>query len=268
MKKADLDGIAHAQRATRAVIQDVARTVKPGVREIDVADAIEAGLVKSGTRSWLHTPYVWWGERTRFDGFRDWMPDALPTARVLQEGEVFILDAAPVIGGYPGDYAFSGIAGAEGPSAAPHAELLSALAEFKTALPAWARQASSGAALFGTVGEAVAAKGLDPIHPLYPSNVLGHLFGRIPRWMGWAPRVGDGFQFPILGAYLRALVLHRVAGAPYPFIHPRAHERAVGAFAVEPHLGKGKVGAKFESILLIDGDETRWLDPGLFGDIA
>jgi hypothetical protein len=42
----------------------------------------------------------------------------------------------------------------------------------------------------------------------------------------------------------------------------------VGLYAVEPHLAKGDVGAKFESILFVDGDETRWLDPGLFGEVV
>jgi hypothetical protein len=37
---------------------------------------------------------------------------------------------------------------------------------------------------------------------------------------------------------------------------------------VEPHLGRGKLGAKFESVLLVDGSETRWLDPGLFGEVT
>lgn len=38
-------------------------------------------------------------------------------------------------------------------------------------------------------------------------------------------------------------------------------------FAIEPHLARRDCGAKFESILVVDRDETRWLDPGLFGDV-
>ena len=33
-------------------------------------------------------------------------------------------------------------------------------------------------------------------------------------------------------------------------------------------LGRGTLGAKFESVLLVDGSETRWLDPGLFGEVV
>lgn len=36
---------------------------------------------------------------------------------------------------------------------------------------------------------------------------------------------------------------------------------------MEPHLASGSLGAKFESVLVVDGDETRWLDPGLFGEV-
>jgi hypothetical protein len=35
-----------------------------------------------------------------------------------------------------------------------------------------------------------------------------------------------------------------------------------------PHLASGAFGAKFESVLVVDGDETRWLDPELFGEVS
>jgi hypothetical protein len=34
-------------------------------------------------------------------------------------------------------------------------------------------------------------------------------------------------------------------------------------WAVEPHLADGNVGAKFEEILIIDGNGARWLDDDL-----
>ena len=62
-------------------------------------------------------------------------------------------------------------------------------------------------------------------------------------------------------------MLHHLAGTPYPFLRTRAPGRVRGLYAVEPHLGKGTQGAKFESVLLVDGQETRWLDPDLFGEV-
>ncbi len=36
-----------------------------------------------------------------------------------------------------------------------------------------------------------------------------------------------------------------------------ARERPHGVFAIEPHLARRDCGTKFESILVVDGDETR-----------
>jgi hypothetical protein len=62
-------------------------------------------------------------------------------------------------------------------------------------------------------------------------------------------------------------VRHSLTRTPYPFLNDVAVEPPRGIFAVEPHLARGRLGAKFESILVVDGDETRWLDPGLFGEV-
>jgi Xaa-Pro aminopeptidase len=263
VRTADVRGIAAAQRLTRAVVHDIAETVKAGAAERDVAERLEAGLVRAGVRAWFHTPYAWFGERTRFAGFHDWEPDALPTERRLEPGEPFILDAAPYVDGHPADYAFSGVL--EGGE--QHSRIREALARLKGQLVQWARTASEGQAIYEAADAAAQAAGLDVVHSLYPGAVLGHQFDVLPRWLQRLPRIGWGFQLPLVAGYAVALARHRLAGAPYPLINPTAAERPRGIFAVEPHLASGPVGAKFESILLVDGDETRWLDPGLFGEV-
>lgn len=32
-----------------------------------------------------------------------------------------------------------------------------------------------------------------------------------------------------------------------------------GFWAIEPHIGLGEIGAKFEEILIVDGENVRWL---------
>jgi hypothetical protein len=118
------------------------------------------------------------------------------------------------------------------------------------------------------VEDSIAAANLDVIHTRYPANVLAHTLEGFPNFSSSAPRIGTGFQLPLLLTYATGIVLHHVLGAPYPFLRARAPGRARGLYAVEPHLGKNGCGAKFESVLLIDGDETRWLDPGLFGEVV
>jgi len=228
-----------------------------------VAQRLEAGLVRAGVRAWLHTPYAWFGERTRFAGFHHWEPDALPGDQRLAEGDAFILDAAPFVDGYPADYAYSG---ALGPS--PElVEMQSALGTLKPRIVELSRSASTGRELFEATGAAVREAGFDVVHHLYPAAVLGHRFDGLPRWLQSLPRIGWGFQPPLVAGYALALFRHVLTGTRYPFINDVSGERPRGVFAIEPHLARGGRGAKFESILVVDGDETRWLDPGLFGEV-
>jgi hypothetical protein len=262
----EVRGIASAQRRARSVIHDVAATLAAGDTERRVAERIEDALMRAGVRTWLHTAYAWFGERTRFGGFHDWEPDALPTERPLLPGEPYLLDAAPFVDGYPADYAFSGVLG-EAPDAG-YGKLRDALTRVKSCLVGWAREARDGKTLFDAVGAAARVAGLDAVHPLYPGAVLGHRFDSLPGWLQRLPRVGWGFQLPLVAGYGLAIFRHKLAGTPYPLLNPVAAGRPVGIFAVEPHLASGPVGAKFESILLLDGDETRWLDPELFGEVT
>jgi hypothetical protein len=264
----EIHGIATAQRVARGVIHDVAETVAAGESEATVARRIEEGLHRAGVRVWLHTPYAWFGERTRFAGFDHWEPEALPSERRLEAGEPFILDAAPFVDGFPADYAFSSVAEPSEEQRAEHERRCRVLAEVKRGIVAWAASAPSGKALFDEVGEAFRRAGLEVVHPLYPGAVLGHRFDSLPRWLQRLPRVGWGFQLPLVAGYGLALVRHALVGAPYPLINHASRERPVGIFAVEPHLAAGPAGAKFESILVVDGSETRWLDPELFGEVA
>jgi Xaa-Pro aminopeptidase len=268
LRAAYVSGIAAAQRITREVILSVAETVKVGDSEREVCARLERGFDAAGVRHWLHTPYAWWGERTRFDWHGVWETNALPSERRLQAGESFILDAAPIIAGFPADFACSGIAPGNAQQTAVHAALLAQLAQVKRELVTWARDAESSDALCARVERSIQGAGSDVIHTRYPAHVLGHTLEGFPNWCSAAPRIGTGFQLPLLMTYATGIVLHHLAGMPYPFLNARAPGRPQGLYAVEPHLGQGTLGAKFESVLLIDGDETRWLDPDLFGEVC
>jgi Xaa-Pro aminopeptidase len=263
LRAAYVKGIANAQRLAREAILTVSQGVKPGDTERVVCARLEREFARAKVAHWLHTPYAWWGERTRFDWHGRWEPSALPNDRVLQEGEAFILDAAPIVDGFPADFAYSGTAG--GQPVTGHFELLAELSRIKRELVQWTREAGSGADLCRRVQSSIEGAGLDVIHTRYPAQVLAHTLEGFPNWCSAAPRIGTGFQLPLLLTYAAGLVLHHLAGAPYPFLNADAPRRPQGLYAVEPHLGRGTLGAKFESVLLVDGDETRWLDPELFG---
>ena len=267
LRSAYVKGIGEAQRVAREAILSVVESVKPGDSERQVVARIEREFARAKVRHWLHTPYAWWGERTRFDWHGRWETNALPSDRVLQDGEAFVLDAAPIVHGSPADFAYSGFATGAAEEKRAHARLLEQLTNLKRELVRWAREAASGGELCTRVGSAIEGAGLDVIHTRYPAHVLAHTLEGFPNWCSSAPRVGTGFQLPLLLTYATGMVLHHLVGAPYPFLNAGAPGRPQGLYAVEPHLGHGLLGAKFESVLLVDGDETRWLDPELFGAV-
>ena len=264
---AQVRGIANAQRLAREAVLTVAAGVKVGDTERQVCARLERELRQARVRHWLHTPYAWWGERTRFDWRGNWEANALPTERALQEGEAFVLDAAPILAGFPADFAYSGCAGSSAAGALEHELLLDQLRALKRDLSSWASAEEGSAGLCARVAAAITSAGLDVIHTRYPAQVLGHSLEGFPNWCSGAPRIGSGFQLPLLLTYGVGMVMHHLAGAPYPFLNAGAPGRPQGLYAVEPHLGKGARGAKFESVLLVDGTETRWLDPELFGEV-
>lgn len=268
LRSAYVRGIANAQRVAREALLSVAETVEPGDSELTVCARMEREFRRAKVAHWLHTPYAWWGERTRFDWRGSWEANALPSERILQEGEAFVLDAAPIVAGFPADFAYSGFAGDSAQPSSAHAALLQQLASLKRELGRWALEAASGGALCERVAGVIRDAGLDVIHTRYPAQVLAHTLEGFPNWSASAPRIGTGFQLPLLLTYATGIVLHHLAGAPYPFLNAGAPGRPHGLYAVEPHLGLGSLGAKFESVLLVDGDETRWLDPELFGEVV
>jgi hypothetical protein len=268
MRTAYVKGIANAQRVARAAVLHVAEGVKPGDSERQVCARLELEFAKARVKHWLHTPYAWWGERTRFDWRGTWESNALPTDRALAPGEPFVLDAAPIVAGFPADFAYSGCARGEPELARAHGALLEQLAQLKRDILTWAVSDAGSAGLCREVARGIEASGSDVIHTRYPAQVLGHTLEGFPNWCSSAPRIGTGFQLPLLLTYATGLVMHHLVGAPYPFLNAGAPGRPRGLYAVEPHLGQGALGAKFESVLLVDEGETRWLDPDLFGEVT
>jgi Xaa-Pro aminopeptidase len=261
-------GIAEAQRVAREAVLSVAASVKVGDSERQVCARLEREFRRARVEHWLHTPYAWWGERTRFDWQGSWEANALPTDRLLGAGECFVLDAAPIVAGFPADFAVSGVTAGDAICQHTHAALLTQLRDIKREIVGWVCEPAGSAEICERVVAAMQAAGSDVIHTRYPAQVLGHTLEGFPNWCSSAPRIGTGFQLPLLLTYATGMVLHHLAGAPYPFLNAGAPGRPQGLYALEPHLGKGALGAKFESVLLVDGDETRWLDPELFGEVS
>ena len=92
----EIDRLRHAARQLSAVLIGVLADLQPGTRERDVAQALEAGLRRTGA------------ERTAFDtivasGPRAALPHGRAADRLLGAGDLVVLDFGGVYGGYCGD---------------------------------------------------------------------------------------------------------------------------------------------------------------------
>lgn len=104
--QSDLEGFQRAQALSFEAAVTVGQILRPGMTERQAAALIDDFLADHGVKSFFHTSMVWFGERSRFMGFTQ-KTDALPSRRVLQEGEVIVVDTAPIVNGYCGDIGFA-----------------------------------------------------------------------------------------------------------------------------------------------------------------
>ena len=109
-KPENIQGFQQTQAIARDACLRTFAILEEGVSEKEVVAQMRADLHQQGVRSWLHVPFVWFGERTAFKDFKYYW-HFLPTKRQLKKGEAVILDVAPVVDGFPADYAHSGIFG-------------------------------------------------------------------------------------------------------------------------------------------------------------
>jgi len=245
---AELEGFAVSQALAYAGAKAIARELREGWTEAQAARLYEVWLRDHGVRVFLHRPFAWFGERTRFDGMRRWR-DFLPSGRVLAPGEAVILDAAPVYRGFSSDIGYAFSLGEH----AGVAEGRRFLAELRSAIPTlFTKAATSGGAICESVARMIREKDYAVVHHRYPGGVLGHRVHALPE--GWRPTTFTPFGWSATMAV--------VLGGIFPELLNEAHRGELhGAWAIEPHFGGAGFGVKFEEILLVDESGPRWLSP-------
>ena len=229
-----------AQRCAR----EVAKLIQPGWSEKETARTMEIWLKDHGVQSFFHKPFVWFGDRTRFAGVRNYR-DYQATNRRLQEGEIFILDVAPMVEGYISDIGFSGIIGENHDFDAG----LQFLESLRQDIPGLVTTLNNGAAIWRAIDKKITDAGYQNIHSMYPFGVLGHRVHRSNgRWdisflnFGWQ----SYWEFTSRGIFGQLL------DADY-------QGSMEGLWAIEPHIGGGNFGMKFEEILVVEGGQASWL---------
>ena len=211
-----------------------------------------------GVSSYFHLPVALFGARTALPG-RWRLRDFWPTRNRLKPGDAIILDASPIFEGYLVDTSYSTRLGDN----EAHQRMLMDLAPFRDFIAGRVRDGAAFRDIAVETDARIRALGYENRHQAHLEAVLGHRAVRLRRPRpGWT--YNKGFDIQALGWF----ALHTVAARKGLWrFSPNWNADATsdhapwdGLWAVEPHLGRGEIGAKWEELLVIQDGAVFWLD--------
>lgn len=253
----DVEGFRRAQRLANDCVTSVARQLQVGITEKAAASLLQAYLEDHGTRHFLHRPFAWFGEHSRFDPYDEDYDLYHPTDRALEGDDVFILDVSPILNGYTGDVGYAN-------SLRTHAGLEQAktfLRRLREEIPGLFASERTTDEIWKHVGQRMADAGYTVCHELYPFRVLGHRVYHVPeRQMAKEPKRLNGGPMGTSWFSSQALTAFASHGFASELINPEHRGSKLGLWAIEPHLGGPGFGAKFEEILQVEEGAARWID--------
>ncbi len=243
---AELAGYLKCQRLAREAVRQVASLMQPGWTEKHAASMVNAYLADKGVKSYFHRSFAWFGERARFDGIRGYR-DFSPSDRRLAENEIFILDVAPIFGGYTCDIGYTSCLG-ENPQWVAAEKFLKGL---RKEIPILVSSGMAGDQLWREIDRKIKEAGYDNRHKKYPFAVLGHRVHRVPE---------GGSPVGILNFGWQSFWSLASRGLFGQLLGPDFQGDMTGLWAIEPHIGGPGFGAKFEEILVVENGQALWLD--------
>ena len=107
---ADLERFRAVQALAYRCAEEVARSLTPGVTERQASAHLGRLLRENGADDWFHVPFAWFGDRTTLRGMRNPLK-FFPSSRPLEDGMPYILDVAPIVGGFTADIGYAGCDG-------------------------------------------------------------------------------------------------------------------------------------------------------------
>jgi len=115
------------------------------------------------------------------------------------------------------------------------------------------------------VDDEIKKLGYENCHKKHIAFVLGHRVTQVPdTWLNrrriWGLGVAQAGYF--VGKTFGAQQFGGDGSPNWNHTRSSDHPPTPGLWAVEPHVGKDGVGAKFEEILVITETEAYWLDEG------
>ncbi|TGN00527.1 M24 family metallopeptidase [Leptospira yasudae] len=247
------EGFLKAQRLAYQCVTEIEKEMREGWSEFQTVKLMETFLHDHGVKVFLHRPFAWFGEHARFDGYKRFTQFHPSKKRILNENESFILDVSPVVEGYIGDIGYSS-------SLNPNLELdfgMKYLLKLRSEIPKYFASSMSASEIWWKIDWDAKEHGFDNVHSLYPFAVLGHRVYKVHLPKISFPLLPISFAswFSLQGSY--EFLTHKVL----PELLTPDHEGdKIGLWAIEPHLGRGKAGFKFEEILVVEKDKAYWLD--------
>ncbi|MGJ8668397.1 MAG: M24 family metallopeptidase [Oceanococcus sp.] len=260
----DLQGFRAAQRLAYACAETIAQELQPGVTERQVAARMKSYLLDHGATDCFHEPFAWFGDRTAFRGLigvkqlGGFNPAFYPGFRRLEENMPFILDCAPTLRGYTADVGYCHVLGQNDRLD----QLMDDLLDFRILILDQVRQARPLAEISRAVDALCARYGYEPRHKAYPFETLAHRIETLDD-------DGKDSHLTIANFGVRnvtELVRDRIRGARegwnpiWNSSEKSNHVPTPGLWAVEPHIGLGDVGAKWEELLVVTDSDAYWLD--------
>lgn len=251
------------QQQVYATLEEIGDSLRPGLTEKEAARFLRRALHAQGAQTYFHVPVALFGERSTYPGDFGEL-GALPTERVLEDGDAVIVDAAPIFDGYTIDCSYS-VPRPHGDTAT-FAEADALLARCRSVLLERARQRANMRAVAREIDTLIRDAGFENCHKKHIGKVLAHRITRSTGgWIGTSRLWGLS---PLPVSYFFAYSF--VSANGYADLTPnwndtRQSDCAMqpGLWAVEPHVARGNTGSKFEEILVVTEDDAWYLDDAL-----
>ncbi|MFC9556844.1 M24 family metallopeptidase [Rhodococcus sp. NPDC056960] len=275
---AELEEFKAAQRLAYDATAAIEKELFEGMTERQAATMLEDWLGARGVTRFFHYGFAWFGDRTRFAGFAKpsgngvtdllspkmahFGKQFLPTDRPLRRGDAVILDVGPISGRAASDMGYSCTFGE--PTDEFHQARM-ALAPYRSRILEMVQAGETRGAIYKEVDAIIADQGYENVHSYYPGGVLAHRVSRI-RGLGLPTFRIKNFSAQAV-AYLTGEMVEGI-------VRPSNHDTPLwnsesdrpcepGLWAIEPHIGKGDIGVKWEELLVVTEDTAYWLDEDL-----
>jgi len=238
----ELKGYLVARSFTKGIGDEIVSKIKVGMTEKEVEGVASSVFKKNGVKQHWHMPIIGVGEgSTKLKSAYALVSSYFTRhKRILMDGDIVLIDIAPVYNGYPADYTVNHVMGSN-----PELEALAAYAnEVSTKIAGHVKEGMIVADVFQWAKELI-RKNPDCTLAYPPFISMGHRLCRIPPLWQKLPEPGLNYLLFTSG----------------PFITPGNNTLMNGLWIIEPYLIHKERAAKFEQPVFI-GKEAVILGTG------